>query len=87
MCEAEPCRIRDPLPHAPERSVLSLSVGECKLPILKLDIDDDRFRFDVIPSELGYGFCMSRSSPGRHVSTMASRQFTNSSALSWFWLV
>ena len=68
-------------------ATLTLSVGECSEHILKLDMDEDRLRLDAIPRLLGYGLWMSRSSPGRHISTMASRQFTNNSALSWFWAV
>ncbi len=52
--------------------------------MLSDDMEELRFSCDAMPSELGYGFCTSRSSPGRHVSTIASRQLTNSSALSWF---
>jgi hypothetical protein len=53
------------------------------LPTLRLDMELDRLRFEEIPRELGYGLRMSRSSPGRQVSTiMASKQFTNNSAVS-----
>lgn len=79
---AEPCLIRFP-PAAPFLSTISLSVGECMLLTLKLDMELDRFKFDEIPNELGYGFKMSRSSPGKQFSIIiASKQLTNNSAVS-----
>jgi hypothetical protein len=58
-------------------SLVSLSVGECIDPMDSEDMDDDRFKVDEMPSE-------SRSSPGRHDSTIMafSRQLTKSSAMS-----
>lgn len=80
---AEPWRMRLLLAMLPFLSAVSLSVGECMLLTLRLDMELDRFRLEEIPRELGYGFRMSRSSPGRQFSTiMASRQFTSSSAVS-----
>ena len=65
-------------------SRLSLSVGECTEPRLRLDRLDDRCRLDDMPRLLGYGLEMSKSSPGRQDSTIMafSRQLTNSSAVS-----
>lgn len=60
----------------------SLSVGD---PSVKLDIDDERFIVEDTLKVLGYS--SSRTSPsstGKHVSTIASKQLTNSSALSRF---
>lgn len=80
---AEPCRMRLLLAMLPFLSAVSLSVGECILLTLRLDMELERFRLEEIPRELGQGFSMSRSSPGRQFSTiMASRQFTSSSAVS-----
>ena len=82
MLFADPCLILFP-PAAPFLSTISLSVGECMLLTLKLDIELDRFKLDEIPKELGYGFKMSRSSPGKQFSIiMASKQLTNNSAVS-----
>ena len=60
---AELCRMRlqplgpttmaPPPPHDMLNSPESLSVGEWRLPMLRLDIDDERFRFDEMPRELG----------------------------------
>lgn len=80
---AEPCRMRLLLAMLPFLSAVSLSVGECILLTLRLDMELERFRLEEIPRELGQGFSISRSSPGRQFSTiMASRQFTSSSAVS-----
>lgn len=80
---ADPWRIRLLLAILPFFSAVSLSVGECILLTLRLDMELERLRLEEIPRELGYGFNISRSSPGRQFSTiMASRQFTSSSAVS-----
>lgn len=64
-------------------AVGSFSVGE---PRVKLDIDDDKFMVEETLKVLGYWdkSCSSPSSMGKHVSTIASKQFTKSSALSRF---
>lgn len=79
---AELCRVRPPL--IPCLSCPSLSVGECMEPTLRLDMELDRFKLEEIPRLLGQGFKMSRSSPGKHDSTIMafSRQLTKSSAVS-----
>lgn len=57
-----------------------MSVGE---PRVRLERDDERFILDETDSMEGYcTSSISPSSPGKQVSTMASRQFTNNSALS-----
>jgi len=53
-------------------------VGE---PNVNDERDEDKFTADETESIEGY-CSRSPSSDGRHVSTMASKQFTNSSALS-----
>lgn len=57
----------------------SFSVGELSV---RLDIELDRLRLDDTDNVLGYCDSCSVSSPGNPVSTIASRQLTNSSALS-----
>lgn len=60
----------------------SLSFGE---PKVRLDIEE--LKFIVEDTERVHGYsnsCTSLSSTDRHVSTIASRQFTNNSALSRF---
>ena len=63
--------------EAPLLSLVSLSVGECMDPMDSEDMDEDRLRVEEMARE-------SRSSPGRHDSTIMafSKQFTNSSAIS-----
>lgn len=70
------------LPPSKSR-VISFSVGD---PRVRLDRLEDRFMFELTLSIDGY-CCISPLSPsgssmGRHVSTIASKQFTNSSLLS-----
>lgn len=55
---ADICRMRLPLlrEEEPERlwlSAGSLSVGECMLLTLRLDIELDKFKFDAMPKLLG----------------------------------
>ena len=50
---AEPCLIRAPFGPPFLSARPSLSVGECMLPTLRLDMELDRLRFDEIPRELG----------------------------------
>lgn len=56
---------------------LPFSVGEA---MVSEDIEEDRLA-EATDSMEGYwaNSCSRPSSPGRHVSTIASRQFTNSS--------
>lgn len=81
----EPCLMRaEPSLTSEQYSVVgSLSVGE---PMLRLDMEEDKFMLEETLRVLGYWdmSCSSPSSTGRQVSTIASRQFTNSSALSRF---
>lgn len=57
-----------------------LSVGD---PRVRLESEDDKFIFDETLNIDGYcASSISPSSPGKHVSTIASRQFTNNCALS-----
>ena len=54
MWLAEPCLILVPLlPQTTARSAELLSVGECKLPILRLDMLELRLRLDAMPKLLG----------------------------------
>lgn len=50
---AEPCRMRLLLAMLPFLSAVSLSVGECILLTLRLDMELERFRLEEIPRELG----------------------------------
>lgn len=50
---AEPCRMRLLLVMLPFLSAVSLSVGECILLTLRLDMELERFRLEEIPRELG----------------------------------
>lgn len=45
--------MRFPLEQVNVRSEESLSVGDWRLPMLRLDIDEDRLRLEEIPSDPG----------------------------------
>lgn len=72
------------LPPPSEQAPPSLSVGEASVRLL---MEEERLMAEATDRELGY-WLSSPSSAGRLVSTMASRQLTNNSALSKLvWLV
>lgn len=82
------CLLNDDRPKEvvlpPSKSlVISFSVGE---PRVRLERLEERFIFELTLNIEGYccisPFSPSDSSIGRHVSTIASKQFTNNSLLS-----